>query len=974
MASSGALEQAEMDDAQALAAASPATTTASISPRKSRSASNKGSSAKVAEKSSKRKDVSQTTTTEPAVLKKKRSKTKPEESEKARPTEAEAPEAAEEAQPVDVGSPSAEAKAARPSARSADATSTSQAEPAPISPTAAKSGKISKSKASTKQLSPEVVQLKGKISALISKQLPASAYEIFAGYAAADLESCFPRIVSGGLEPGSPAVPGPENLAAILSNVSPSADDDEKEPSLEYLRDIALAGAFIGSSEVIEECLKKGADLTMEDSSKRNIFHILAATGNTSLLRKVLRRLEKTHGSAALLAADQSKGSNRNKKSKRPNNLPEISFAEVVNAADHKGWTPLLVAVCRNNVEAAEALLSHPQLDAECCLTHSCPPCLYKEDCQSSAIHFAAIQGNANLVKRLLVCGVPISHRDSMGRNVFHYAAALADYSLAASFLEGLQEEPQFDKSLLLTTDIRGRSPIFVAIVSGNLAFLQVALKLIMTEAPQPPAAAESPDDPPKAVSVDSGHEDSSSPPSLVRVLLAADDLAVNPLQLAYLRNHHQMIYGLTQLWSKYAKADDQNSFVQAVATACEVDYKALCVTDGVQPTAHRILLASLEDQTAFAPLLEKDLTQLEVATHRIIMSSLAQERMPPVNGIRIMRAVRAVGVTMNLRCLNGALDLEKRGGVVLNQRRLTLEGVFYHQLKTVMETELAESTVAAHTRFIHVDKPAVKTSAREQFRADVARDGQRGKRESVMSDVSLSDLYGLPSAQSPPLSRPGARRSTQPAFGPSPRSSSLSAPTRAGPTVPSARLGAAVPGRDNTSPKTLAQRNSLSRSMVTRPQGRPMAATPQASRQLQSNIESLRSPVSKTQPVPRIQQTTISPSANAPRFAAPTYSALANSRLGVSQSVAQPRTAAAKSRPAGSRAKRNRPLPDPRSGASGLPHQAISESGSNEDDDDEDDESQLESHLDSHLGHSRVDSPEDEEDEDVTSDEDTPF
>eukprot|EP01054_Gregarina_sp_Poly1_P008900 Gregarina_sp_Poly_1__8899@NODE_537_length_7626_cov_271_043524_g424_i0_p1_GENE_NODE_537_length_7626_cov_271_043524_g424_i0NODE_537_length_7626_cov_271_043524_g424_i0_p1_ORF_typecomplete_len1007_score193_27Ank_4/PF13637_6/0_005Ank_4/PF13637_6/7_8e06Ank_4/PF13637_6/3_2e05Ank_4/PF13637_6/1_7e02Ank_4/PF13637_6/1_5e03Ank_2/PF12796_7/5_7e11Ank_2/PF12796_7/0_00011Ank_2/PF12796_7/4_2e05Ank_2/PF12796_7/6_2e03Ank_5/PF13857_6/0_2Ank_5/PF13857_6/2_1e06Ank_5/PF13857_6/3_6e05Ank_5/PF13857_6/6_7e02Ank_5/PF13857 len=766
--------------------------------------------------------------------------------------------------------------------------------------------KSSKSKSPSKALSPEAMQTKAKIAALISKSFAGSAYEVFAGTTTDCLESCFPSVsISDGLKPGSDVIPGSESLPAVLKQVDLSEFDDSKSENsnVENLRDITMAGAFIGSSEVIEECLKKGADLSMTDASGRNIFHILATTGHASLLRKVLRRLEKTHGNSAVTPNSVVKGDGSqrsvSKKNKRP--PPDVSFSEIINAADKRGWTPLLVAVCRNNVEAAEALLAHPQLNFECWLQHTCPPSQHNDDCKSSAIHFAAIQGNAGLVKRLMVCGVPINITDTMGRNVFHYAAALKDNNLSLNFLKGLQEEPQFDKSLLLLTDSHGRSPIFIAIAWGNLLFLEACLQLVLAEFMQSSESAETApkavssqvatvstelDDPPHPMNSDAPPSSSNSPLSLSHLTLSRDVFSMTPVQIAFLRRHYHVIFRLSQIWSHFRHPElDPVSFVEALTAGVVGGKEAATWPGSPPPSPSRILSSLLADQSLFKRPLEADLSALEASTFKALQAALASEKFPALHGTQLLRAVRAAGPELCLRCLTHTLESEKEGGLIINNRRLTLEGTFFHFLKIQMDKEMSQASAAFNWRFIHVERHYARQGTKEE----------RRRSHSVTSLLSQSESYSVPviATTSPQQLRPPMQSSfaasRRQGLGPAARnaqtarSSSLTEPRNV-------RVSGVMP----PSPRGVGSRASAQLARVSpAPRRIPPAAgrdsaspAPHKPRGPASQDGSLqrpsppvgRHPLSKSAMAP--QRPSAALPASGPRFAAPTYSALANSRV----------------------------------------------------------------------------------------------
>lgn len=783
--------------------------------------------------------------------------------------------------------------------------------------------KSSKPKSPSKQVSPETAQLKAKIAALISKSFAGSAYEVFAGTTSDSLESCFPTVsLSEGLKPGSEVIPGNEALPAVLNKLDLSTQSEgdatkDMKNFQEYLRDITLAGAFIGSSEILEECLKKGADLSMADPSGRNIFHVLATTGNAPLLRKVLRRLEKTHSSPTPASANKGDLSQRSgtKKGKRPPIEVANSFSDVINAADKRGWTPLLVAVCRNNVDAAEALLSHPQLNLECWLAHNCPPSQHSGDCKSCPIHFAAIQGSANLVKRLLVCGVSIDLRDTMGRNIFHYAAALRDKNLSAEFLSSLQEEPQFDKSLLLTPDAHGRSPIFVAVAWGNLAFLEAALRLVLgtssgstatTSAGQSAETGDKPEEDGAAAMAsteatkNTEEEGGSNSLTLTKLTLKPDLFALSAVQIAFLRRHYHVIFWLSQMWNQFkvlkGPEPDLPTFAEALRSSAAPRFTPPQDENpnAPPPSPSRILIHMMADQSFFSKPLEKDLSALEMSTFRVLQASLASDRYPALHPTKLMRAVRAAGPEMCLRCLTRALEIEREGGLVVNHRKFTNEGAFFHYLREQMEKELSEATATFNWRFIHVEEHYAKQGAKERRRS-----------ASVNSHMSHSETYSVPIHTSPspspgtagrganrrqivphPAGRPNAARSSSLTEPRATRFGAMNRSTLAGkapePTFTSPRTGS-TSGPSGGQRMTGAQ--AMSRSVVaggrTGPPPSPVTRSVIGGGENWDNRSRMSPNLSRSIAAPRAGNA--NPLGMSQRFAAPTLSTLQNTRAGPS-------------------------------------------------------------------------------------------
>ncbi|EZG55491.1 ankyrin repeat protein [Gregarina niphandrodes] len=252
---------------------------------------------------------------------------------------------------------------------------------------------------------------------IITRSLP-GAKEILASSTDEEVEACYPivDILNHTLDPGHEGC-SKEKLK-YLSQLR--VDDGEmavEKNTEKILLDALLGGAFTGNVEIVDQAVRCGADLTACESSGRNILHYCATGGHHSLLAKVLKKLRK------VCKEDTEK------------------FQQCLNKVDSNGWSPLSVAVCRNQVECVNLFLGVEGIDVFHQLVHSCPPSRGYEKTKSSLLHLAAIRGSLPIM-RLIAQEIPIDTVDSQNRNPLHYLAAIANPTVGIAVVNNLLSKP----------------------------------------------------------------------------------------------------------------------------------------------------------------------------------------------------------------------------------------------------------------------------------------------------------------------------------------------------------------------------------------------------------------------------------------------------------------------------------------------------------------------------------------------------
>eukprot|EP00922_Rhytidocystis_sp_ex-Travisia-forbesii_P050625 GHVS01075218.1.p1 GENE.GHVS01075218.1~~GHVS01075218.1.p1 ORF type:complete len:899 (+),score=258.68 GHVS01075218.1:69-2765(+) len=181
---------------------------------------------------------------------------------------------------------------------------------------------------------------------------------------------------------------------------------------------------FLGQDDVAMQCLTQGGGPDSIDAVGRTCLHYAVAGGHDNLVRLLLDGKAK------------------------------------VDARDHKQWTPLHIAVCKNMNKCTEELL-RSGADPHLRLSHCTAPCKCGKT-QSQAIHFASIQGNIGISKTLLKFGASVNDADASDRRPLHYAACKPNFE----YLDWL-----FDNGAELNAlDVHGRSALHAACLAGEMS------------------------------------------------------------------------------------------------------------------------------------------------------------------------------------------------------------------------------------------------------------------------------------------------------------------------------------------------------------------------------------------------------------------------------------------------------------------------------------------------------------------------
>lgn len=112
-----------------------------------------------------------------------------------------------------------------------------------------------------------------------------------------------------------------------------------------------LRASFLGRTDIVRLCLERGASPAAADAIGRTPLHYAAATGvaeAVALLLKYAANVQKHEGGSATAA--------------------------IVDLADKKRWTPLLIAVTKEHVPCVKLLLA-AGANAQHLLCHRCAPC-----------------------------------------------------------------------------------------------------------------------------------------------------------------------------------------------------------------------------------------------------------------------------------------------------------------------------------------------------------------------------------------------------------------------------------------------------------------------------------------------------------------------------------------------------------------------------------------------------------------------
>lgn len=156
---------------------------------------------------------------------------------------------------------------------------------------------------------------------------------------------------------GSPAVV--ESVAKMPAAPTPPPGSASTETTVRAppglsgpdVQSALLRASFLGRTDIVKLCLERGASPAAADSIGRTPLHYAAATGVAEAV--------------ALLLKYAANADQREDKS---------SSVAVVDLADKKRWTPLLIAVTKEHVACVKLLLG-AGANAQHLLCHRCAPC-----------------------------------------------------------------------------------------------------------------------------------------------------------------------------------------------------------------------------------------------------------------------------------------------------------------------------------------------------------------------------------------------------------------------------------------------------------------------------------------------------------------------------------------------------------------------------------------------------------------------
>jgi len=165
----------------------------------------------------------------------------------------------------------------------------------------------------------------------------------------------------------------PPNMEIIMYLVDHGADIDAKDTVLDTP---LLLAASVANAEVVQYLIGKGANVAAANLTQRNMLHCAALGGNMDLVR---------------CCVEQCKGFD-------------------VNAKTTDGFTPLFMAVDKNNFEVVQYLVN---LGADINAVDSFG---------RSPLLYAAKQSFVELAKYLVDKGADVNHKDNEGSSILHWA------------------------------------------------------------------------------------------------------------------------------------------------------------------------------------------------------------------------------------------------------------------------------------------------------------------------------------------------------------------------------------------------------------------------------------------------------------------------------------------------------------------------------------------------------------------------
>lgn len=400
-----------------------------------------------------------------------------------------------------------------------------------------------------------------------------------------------------------------------------------------------LRASFLGRTDIVRLCLERGASPAAADAIGRTPLHYAAATGVAEAVTLLLK-----------YAANVQQPERESNKT-----------VALVDLADKKRWTPLLIAVTKEHVPCVKLLLA-AGANVQHLLCHRCAPCrggssadaspaggrnaeasgeataggaaaaeastkagtdTEKQEINptnattsnnggeaplqtwSAAIHFAAIKGSIPISELLLQHGSTVNDVDSDGRPPLHYAAC--------------RDKPEYVKWLLQKgalpdhLDVNQRTVFHAAATRGNLQIVQLLLE-------------------------------ATPPKTLLRLLVQQDVWALTAEDLAKLHGHRPMHL----LLKSYREAVESQVGLEEAAAAA---------------TSRAVGAQGLSDSAVSATIAE-------------VLATGLQE----LKKAKLVRAVQRLGTLPCLKAYQQTLMIQALGGMLVadGSRRKTAGGVFF--------------------------------------------------------------------------------------------------------------------------------------------------------------------------------------------------------------------------------------------------------------------------------------------------------
>ncbi|UKZ61196.1 uncharacterized protein TrAtP1_002466 [Trichoderma atroviride] len=245
-----------------------------------------------------------------------------------------------------------------------------------------------------------------------------------------------------------------------------------------------LIAASLGNAEIFEVLLEQGADLDSQDEEGKTALHLALEAGNLALTKRLIELfkdkslldVQDSSGKTSLYQAAYSgmklviellleAGADvniRSKAGKLPlhegtdNHDITLLLAEAksdLNAEDEDGWTPLMLCVYWEHLDAIEVLLERDQNFQ------------HRDKRGRTLLHIAVDCANAGVLQRCLKLGsIDIDAKDNAGKTALHTA-------VDCSWRSALQNMSSLiDRgAAIATVDNEGNTPLWTTIKSTNV-------------------------------------------------------------------------------------------------------------------------------------------------------------------------------------------------------------------------------------------------------------------------------------------------------------------------------------------------------------------------------------------------------------------------------------------------------------------------------------------------------------------------